>query len=389
MTAGKLFVVFFAVVMLVYLLLNFWIGLRVWQYVFKFIPFTAKVYWPAFWLVALSYPAGRLGREFLSAEASRVLTSVGSYWLAFMVYFALALAALEIIRLLDRLTGVLPHRVAQNQPAPLAAGLLVLVLVIGTVAYGWWNARHPRVNQYSITIPKTAGDLRDLRVAAVSDLHLGPIVHNGRLMKLVEMMEEIKPDLILLPGDVIDENPGPFVEQDMVSTFRRLTPKYGIYAVPGNHDYYGRKSEEILMHLEGAGVSVLVDRHVKIADSFYLVGRDDFGRGRYDGNVRRELADLMQGIDRSLPVILMDHQPVQLDLVKDSGVDLKLSGHTHRGQLFPFNLITRMVYEIDWGYLRKGDLHVIVSSGFGTWGPPVRVGSVPEIVVVDLRFGPE
>lgn len=388
--AGSSVSVFFTVVLLVYVLLNFWIGLRGWQYIGRFIPFMGiKIYLTAFLLVALSYIAGRFGREVLPDELARLLTLVGSYWLGLMIYFALALAVIEIVRLLDKLFGFLPRGLVQNPYMPLAAGLTVLILVAGTVVYGWWNACQPVVSRYSINIPKQAGEIRDLRVVAVSDLHLGTIVHNGRLVKMVDMIRELQPDIILLPGDVIDENPGPFVEQDMTATFRQLTPKYGIYAVPGNHDYYARKSDEIIRHLQEAGVSVLRDQAVKIADSFYLVGKDDHSRRRHEGGAIPALADPMQGVETSLPVILMDHQPSRTGQAGEPGVDLKLSGHTHRGQLFPFNLITRRMYEVDWGYLQKGDLHVIVSSGFGTWGPPIRVGSTPEVVKVDIRFGRE
>jgi predicted MPP superfamily phosphohydrolase len=211
-------------------------------------------------------------------------------------------------------------------------------------------------------------------------------VHNGRLLKLVEMIKELQPDLVLLPGDVIDENPGPFLEQDMVASLRRLAPEYGIYAVPGNHDYIGRQSEEIVRHLQGAGVHVLRDEYVKVAGSFYLVGRDDRSRGRFTGKERRGLDEIMQGVDRSLPVILMDHQPFQLEQAEGQGVDIQLSGHTHLGQMFPNNLITRKIFEVDWGYLRKGSLQVIVSSGFGTWGPPIRVGNSPEVVGINIHF---
>ncbi|MCL6479046.1 MAG: metallophosphoesterase [Peptococcaceae bacterium] len=383
------FAVFFAVFVLVYLLLNFWIGLRGWQSIGRHIPFAGlKVYWAVFWMTALSYLAGRLGGEILPAGVSRLFTVAGSYWLGFMVYFVLALAVFEVLRLAGKLAGVLPGLTERNPHLAPVAGVVVLFLVCGIVAYGWWNARIPQVRRYSVNIPKQAVDLKEMRVVAVSDLHLGTIVHNGRLIKMVEMINGLQPDLVLLPGDVVDENPGPFVEQDMAVTFRRLAPKYGIYAVPGNHEYYGRKSDEIIKHLEDSGIIVLRDQTVKIADSFYLIGKDDYSRRRLDGRENTAPVDLMKDIDRSLPVILMEHQPSRAGQGPVDGVDLKISGHTHRGQLFPFNLITRQVYETDWGYLRRGGMQEIVSSGFGTWGPPIRVGSTPEIVLIDIRFSP-
>lgn len=381
---------FFAVILFLFVLINLWIGLRGWQAIGRHIPFiNVKIYWLVFWVVALSYFAGRFGRGVLPDGPAQFLTLVGSYWMGFMIYFALALLVFEIIRLLNRLFGFLPAGVSLNPRLSLAAGLMVVFLVGGIVAYGWWNARSPQVRHYSINIPKEAGSLKELRVVAVSDLHLGNIVHNGRLLKLVDTINQLNPDLILLPGDMVDENPGPLVEQDMMATFRQLAPKYGIYAVPGNHEYIGRKSEEIMRHLQGAGIKVLRDQSVKIADSFYLVGKDDRSHRYFEGLERSGPGDPFKGLDGSLPVILMDHQPSLKNQPPEAGVDLKLSGHTHRGQLFPFNLVTRRMYEVDWGYLRQGDLQVIVSSGFGTWGPPIRVGNTPEILEIDIKFGRE
>ncbi|HBW35391.1 MAG TPA: metallophosphoesterase, partial [Desulfosporosinus sp.] len=107
---------------------------------------------------------------------------------------------------------------------------------------------------------------------------------------------------------------------------------------------------------------------------------------RFSGAKRQDLETLMQGVNRSLPVLLMDHQPSQLAEPVEQGVDLQVSGHTHRGQMFPIQFITSRIFENDWGYLRKGDFQLIVSSGYGTWGPPVRIGNTPEIVDITIRF---
>ncbi|MFZ5643749.1 MAG: metallophosphoesterase [Bacillota bacterium] len=389
MRTGSFFLVI-AVFFLLYGLINFWVGLRGWQLLGRFIPYlSVGLYWVFFWLMAISYLAGRLGGNYLPVKLSRFLTILGSYWLAVLFYLILAMALVEIVRLLVKITGIIPGGLAGNDKASLAVGIVVFLGVGCTVLYGWWNALQPRVVQYQVNIPKQAGTFKELHVVAVSDLHLGIIVNNGRLLRMVNMIEELQPDLILMPGDIIDENPGPFVEQDMISSFRRLAPKYGMYAVPGNHEYIGRESEIIASHLNEAGINVLRDNYVKVNDSFFLVGRDDLSRGRLEGDGRKDLGEVMKGVDRSLPVILMDHQPVRLDEAMLQGADLLLSGHTHLGQMFPNNLITRRIYEVDWGYLRKESLQVIVSCGFGTWGPPIRVGNRPEIVDIIISFGTE
>ncbi len=237
-----------------------------------------------------------------------------------------------------------------------------------------------------LTIAKQAGPLKQLHVVMVSDIHLGTIVHNGNLTKMVNMVNELKPDLILFAGDVFDENIESSNKQQVSDTFRKLSAPYGVFAVLGNHEYIGGNAEEAINYLGEAGVKVFRDSSQKIADSFYIIGRDDRSGTRFNGVPRQDLKNILQGVDRSLPIILMDHQPSQLEEPAEQGVDLQLSGHTHNGQLFPIQYITRRIFEKDWGLLQKNDFHLIVSSGYGTWGPPIRVGNTPEVVDIVIKF---
>jgi predicted MPP superfamily phosphohydrolase len=165
----------------------------------------------------------------------------------------------------------------------------------------------------------------------------------------------------------------------------QIKSKLGVYAITGNHEYIGGV-ESAVKYLKEHGIKELRDTCVLIDNRFYLVGREDRDRPRFTGKPRHELSDLMQQVDRSYPVILMDHQPFNLDRTVDQGVDLQLSGHTHHGQLWPFNYITSAMYEISCGYKKIGQTHFYVSTGFGTWGPPVRLGNRPEIVQITLTF---
>lgn len=131
---------------------------------------------------------------------------------------------------------------------------------------------------------------------------------------------------------------------------------------------------------------MLRDSVANIAGSFYVAGREDRDKNRFSGKNRLEVAELLSNIDHSLPIILLDHQPFALDKAAEAGVDLQLSGHTHHGQLWPLNFITRAVYEISMGYKQKGNTHFYVSPGYGGWGPPVRTGNRPEIVMIKLKF---
>ena len=189
----------------------------------------------------------------LPGRLSTHLTVLGSYWLAGMYYLVIILLLVDLIGFLDHRFGFLP------EPLTNLVAMGVTLLTLGILVYGSWNAHHPRITGYSLEIPKKAGDLNELRIVAVSDVHLGPIVHNGRLRQMVDMVNSLEPDLVLLVGDIIDENIKPFLEQKMPETLRLLSPKYGAYAVLGNHEYMGGHVDETIRHLEEAGVKVLRD----------------------------------------------------------------------------------------------------------------------------------
>lgn len=379
------FILVVGVIFIIYGGFNYYIGLRGWQALFRFIPFLLpRVYWTVFWLLSLSYFFSRFSQKFLPVVLYEGLTRVGAYWLAFMLYFLLIITALDILRLLDQWLRLIPVELKQRfNPA---LGLTVFILVVGIVGYGAWNARHPRINHYDLSIAKQAGPLKQLHVVMVSDIHLGTIVDNGYLTKMVNTVNELKPDLVLFPGDVFDENIEATNKLQTVDNFRRLKAPYGVFAVLGNHEYIGGNAEEAIKYLGEAGVKVLRDSSQEVAGSFYLIGRDDRSSERMNKVKRQDLNTLLQGVNRSFPIIVMDHQPLQLDEPVEQGVDLQLSGHTHAGQLYPVRLITQRIFEDDWGYLRKGNFQLIVSSGYGTWGPPIRVGNTPEIVDIMIKF---
>jgi predicted MPP superfamily phosphohydrolase len=199
------------------------------------------------------------------------------------------------------------------------------------------------------------------------------------------MINSLEPDIILLPGDVVDEDIGPVIKQNAGELLRTLKAKYGVYAVTGNHEYIGGV-EPSVEYLTEHGLIVLRDKTVKVADSFYIIGREDRASKGFAGIRRKPLNQLIEGVDKNLPVILMDHQPLRLEEAEVSGIDLQLSGHTHHGQLWPFNFITKKLYEVSMGYKQKGNTHYYVSCGVGSWGPPVRTGNRPEIVQKTLNF---
>ncbi|MDU4961207.1 MAG: metallophosphoesterase [Sporomusaceae bacterium] len=309
---------------------------------------------------------------------------IGAIWMAVVYYGFLLTMLIDIARLLDRAIPFLPSVLKQQ---PHWAGLAAILLVGGVLAYGFWNARHPVINRYDIHIEKSGGHFKQVHAVVVSDIHLGNLIGANRLEQLVTTVNRLQPDVVLLPGDIIDAELKPFLDENMGPVLQRLQPPLGTYAVLGNHEYIGGETEGIIAALQEAGVTILRDDKAIIAGSLVIAGRDDRSRLNYGGSARSPLSAILAGVNPALPLILLDHQPLDLDESRQNRVDLQFSGHTHRGQLFPNQLITAAMFETDWGYLRQETFQLIVSCGYGTWGPPFRIGNRPELLDVYITFG--
>lgn len=271
----------------------------------------------------------------------------------------------------------------------------VFVMYMGNIfAWGSYLARSTKVSHYTVKVDKKVQGLNKLRIIVATDIHLGQMMGRERLRKKILFINEQKPDIILFVGDVLDGELEPVLLQGSLEEFKALKSQYGVFAVLGNHEYYGLRSkkgrEDALEHLinefQKNGINVLKDEAKLIEDSFYVVGRQDIQSQQVFERKRTALEDLFRYVDVNKPVILMDHQPIETDAVANMGVDLQLAGHTHRGQLWPFNYITQRIFKKDYGLLVTGKTHLIVSSGLGTWGPVVRLGSRSEIVQIDMQF---
>ncbi len=373
--------VFLTIVLSVYTLVNYYIfitGLHSIPDNYKFL--YSAVYLSFF----LSYIVGRfLERRFLNS-VSAIFVWVGSFWLGAMVYYLLFVILIDIVRLFNLFFGFLPASF-YSAGCQLVFFLIVNASVILIVILGYLNASNPAIKKLNININKNAGVLKSLKIVMASDIHLGTIINRKRSKKIVGMINTLEPDIILLPGDVVDEDIESVVKQNCGEDLRALRAKYGVYAITGNHEYIGGV-EPSVEYLTEHGLIELRDRTVKIADSFYIVGREDRASNGFAGILRKPLNQLLEGVDKSLPLILMDHQPVKLEEAENDGIDLQLSGHTHHGQLWPFNFITKKLYEVSMGYKQKGNTHYYVSCGVGSWGPPIRTGNRPEIVQIILNF---
>jgi len=343
-------------------------------------------YTVVFWVVALSFIAGRLLENRIPAVLAHPLTWIGSFWLAALLYFLIAVVLLDLLRLANHFLHFFPAAVVQNYAQ---AKCLTSAVVIAAVALlllgGYINSLKPRIKKLDLAVAKKSAPLKSLNLVVVSDIHLGNIVSRSRLDSIVHKINDLNPDVVLMPGDIVDEDLAPVIRQNLGEALLKIRSRFGVYAVTGNHEYIGGV-EEACRYLTDHKITMLRDTSVKIAEALYIVGREDRSKNRSPGGPRKSLAELMAAVDKAYPVILMDHQPFGLEEAAQQGADLQLSGHTHNGQLWPLNYIVHSIYEISWGYKRIAGTHYYVSVGVGTWGPPVRIGNHPEIVNIVLRF---
>jgi uncharacterized protein len=312
-----------------------------------------------------------------AGKVALIIGSVSNYLLPFFLYLFLSLLFTDLLLLLNLVFKIAPfERIKRrNFRTWWFAGILslsVLIVIAGTI-----NFNTIRITGYSITVPAGSSRCNQIRIAFVSDTHLEEKVPVGFVRKFAEKVNSLKPDLLLLGGDIVEGGRMGARMENFEMILSGIKTTYGVYGVLGNHDGYGRGNVEEF--LKRSGIVVLKDS-VLIRDSAFILA------GRLDSRVqdRKSPMELLNGIHSDLPVILLDHRPTDYAGISKTGADLVLSGHTHNGQLFPINLITGSVYELSYGYIKRGNINFIVSSGLRLWGPPVRTTAKSEIVIIDL-----
>jgi uncharacterized protein len=379
------FIIFVTIVIVIYGLANFYIYARTMQS----IPVESSWrtwFTVVFWLFVSAYIVARFLERAHPCDFTEVVTWIGSFWLGIMVYSFLIVLLIDLVRLADHFFHFFPvFLFADYQKTKLVVLFISVCIVALTVTAGFINARLPRIKHLDITINKKVNGDKSLKIVMVSDIHMGTLIAKRRINYMTGKINGLKPDLILFAGDMVDEDLAPVIRRNLGEMLSQLKAKYGVYGITGNHEYIGG-AEPAVKYLTAHGIRMLRDTAILVDDYFYLVGRDDKDKPRFTGKERKPLEDIMENVDRSYPVILMDHQPFKLEKAVEQGVDLQLSGHTHHGQLWPFNYITTAIYELSWGYRQIGQTHFYVSSGFGSWGPPIRLGNRPEIVEISVWF---
>ena len=248
--------------------------------------------------------------------------------------------------------------------------------LIGLFGISIYNAYTPNVLHYAIEINKP---LKALRIGVASDFHLGKLFGGKQMDDLACIFNKEKVDLILIPGDIMDDNVNAYLAEQMQPHLAKLRASLGVYVTLGNHDFFGDQ-ERIEREIRKAGVTLLKDQATSVNGEFTIIGRND----ELAPN-RPETEELLKSVNTNLPVFLLDHRPDDVMQHSQLPIDLQVSGHTHNGQVFPANLITQFMYDLAYGYKQIGNGHYFVTSGYGFWGLPLRFGSQSEVVIIDVK----
>ncbi len=346
-----------------------------------------KLYWFMFWILALSYIISVLLRSFLSVNnvLTSIFTAIGTICLACTCYLIILFPVVDIMKFILKKTGY-KGKVRNYLSKLYGNGISVFIVVFLIIGFGLWNAAHFAITNYNLNINKKAGKIASLNVVMVADIHMGVGVKENGIDKMVASINELKPDIVFFCGDIMDESSTTKLKSYASNAFRNIKSKYGVYGITGNHEYIEKDLPETLYYLKKGNVKMMQDSAVKIDNSFYVVGRNDPAGIDKEKEGIKPLNKILKGVNKELPIIVLNHRPTNLEEDEKEKIDIQLSGHTHKGQFFPNNLITKMVYEDDYGYLKKDDFNLIVTSGYGTWGPPIRIGTKAEIVNIKLKF---
>lgn len=251
--------------------------------------------------------------------------------------------------------------------------MVLLTVAVLTSVYGIINAQIPKIFSHTVKIENLPESWRGKTAVQISDLHLGAINGAGFANKIMDQISSISPDIIFITGDYYD---GTSMEiKKLAEPLKKLHPQLGTFFVSGNHETY-TVLDEIIKELEANNVTYMKDE-IKVIDGLSIIGLEYARPGE-----KKNYESLVNQVAAEKPSILLYHEPRFVEAAKSIGIDLQLAGHTHEGQMFPFMFITNLIYDkYHHGYHEEGSFHINTSSGTGTWGPPMRVGTNSEITV--------
>ncbi len=320
----------------------------------------------------------RTGLEFFA----RLISYIGYTWMGLLFLFVSVSLVVDLYRFIVYLSGFIlkidfPQITLSNKNSFLAILILSALIVI----YGYVEARNIRTEKVVIKTSKIPEEIGRLKIVQISDVHLGLIVGEERLKRILKEVKLANPDILVSTGDLVDGQIDNL--HRLAKLLKEINPRFGKFAITGNHEFYAGLSRA-LNFTEKAGFKILRGERLTVAGVINIAGVDDPAgktQSLYKDIPEREL---LSGLPHKKFTILLKHRPV-VDKCALGLFDLQLSGHAHKGQIFPFSLITKLYYPADSGCLNLVDnFYMYVNRGAGTWGPPIRFLSPPEVTVVEL-----
>lgn len=374
----------FILILLLFLVVNVYVYRRIWIAMPPKKTMRVSFFIVVFFTLFSFILASLIG-EFLPIPITSFLYTIGSSWMLISIYFVLAFLFQDIVLLVNKVFNFVPARIvtgfskANWTEMLFVMGFITLLIIGGCLKYQAKNRVY-----LPIQFSKMMGDSispKSYRIVAVSDLHLGYTIGPKELDRWVSLINKEKPDAVLIAGDLVDNSYRPLHERNYSEILRKIEAPLGVYACLGNHEYIATKNiSEHTNFFKESNINLLRDNYALVDSAFYVVGRDDRSNSE-----RRALSDLVDKLDKSKPVILLDHQPYDLSVTADNKIDLQISGHTHQGQVWPISMITGWIYELQHGYRQTDSTHYYVTSGLGIWGGKFRIGTSSEYVVIDIN----
>jgi predicted MPP superfamily phosphohydrolase len=310
-----------------------------------------------------------------------LLAYIGYTWMGVIFLFAAAALAVDCYRILIWSAESLLHKKIMFQLGPKTTFFLPLVFALFVSVWGAFEAWDIQLEKVKLRSEKIPAALNGLRIVQISDVHLGLIVRNKRLAKILAAVKEARPDILVSTGDLVDGQINDL--EGLAEMLQDIKPRYGKYAVTGNHEFYAGLHES-LSFTQRAGFTVLRHTGVALTEGFNIAGVDDTANRYFAKQEHPSERDMLLSLDPKNFTLLLKHRPVA-DNESLGLFDLQLSGHTHKGQIFPFNIVTLLYFPIHWGCINPVDhCYLYVSRGSGTWGPPIRFLSPPEVTLIEL-----
>jgi predicted MPP superfamily phosphohydrolase len=323
----------------------------------------------------------RLSERSGYSQLAMFLAYLGYIWMGIVFLFTAAALAVDSYRLFAWGLNLLLHKKLLFSLSPKAAFFIPLAYSLLVSIIGSFEAWDIQLEKFTLTSDKIPAAMSGLRIVQISDVHLGLIVRHKRLEKILTMVEKAQPDILVSTGDLVDGQINDLA--GLAEMLQNIKPRYGKYAVTGNHEFYAGL-QEALAFTTRAGFTILRNKGMPVTDSLNIAGVDDRTRNYLDKLPETSESDMLQSLDPEKFTLLLKHRP-ELDKASLGLFDLQLSGHTHKGQIFPFNIVTLLYFPVHWGCLNPVDhCFLYVSRGSGTWGPPIRFLSPPEVTLIEL-----